>query len=351
MTLLTGFLHPRLLRQYMIIALSFLLSISYLVGLVLIIRSLADGSTLWYIGLIFIIGLGVVVLQVGFWFLLVIVEHFFTLKIGPLLLRWWHLPRKKTTQLWLRYKFGSPKENGTIYSPLDQALNQIRLLVISPGGANEEITCNLLVTELGLLLPTYQALSYTWGSNYSPRHILLNNSSFMVAPNLYSALKYLRRDHMERVVWIDALCIDQSNISERGEQVLLMREIYSRAAETIIWLGEGTPSSNLAMHYLSLADKVPDPEDWFIRGLRRDFMTKRSEWNAILQLFNMDYWGRVWIIQEIAVSSELKIACGQYVIPWNLAVAAQNSWVNFRASTLSKSIQVAIEIMEGVTSK
>ncbi|RDW60748.1 hypothetical protein BP6252_12131 [Coleophoma cylindrospora] len=185
--------------------------------------------------------------------------------------------------------------------------------------------------------------------NHTPHHIVLNGSNFVVTPHLYGALKYLRRDDTERVVWIDALCIDQSNISERGEQVSLMKQIYSQAAETTIWLGDETPSSSLAMQHLIAASASADPEAWFITRLQQDFESQTLEWKAIIQLFRMDYWSRVWIIQETAVSRRLSVSCGRHSISWDLAVAAQNAWVSFRASTLPKPIQVAIEVMEDMT--
>jgi len=45
-------------------------------------------------------------------------------------------------------------------------------------------------------------------------------------------------------MWIDAICIDQSNVEERGSQVQQMRRIFEEAAPTVIWLGDGSGGKN-----------------------------------------------------------------------------------------------------------
>jgi hypothetical protein len=193
-------------------------------------------------------------------------------------------------------------------------------------------------------------LSYTWGPDYSPCHIILENSAFTVTSNFYSALRYLRLEDTDRTVWIDALCIDQTNNSERGEQVSKMREIYSHAAETFIWLGDGTRNNELAMQHLSLASTSEQPELWFASRLQTSFEKEKVEWTAVMEQFKIGYWSRVWIIQESAVSSDLIVCCGQFSIAWEVAVAAQKAWTSFRATADSKHIQLAIELVEDVTS-
>lgn len=94
----------------------------------------------------------------------------------------------------------------------------------------------------------YNALSYTWGP---PRNleeiddsnaiILLNGHLFEVQPNLYDALLELEATCPETPIWIDALCINQSNQTERSAQVSVMNQIYGGAARVIVWLGKATP--------------------------------------------------------------------------------------------------------------
>ncbi|KAJ1328126.1 HET domain-containing protein [Microdochium nivale] len=104
----------------------------------------------------------------------------------------------------------------------------------------------------------YECLSYTWGSEEDPLPVYVNSPPaseagdmvIKVTQNLEQALRHLRHTAKERVFFIDAICIDQSNTSERGEQVAVIGEIYQRAAGTVIWLGPEADDSDYAMKVL-----------------------------------------------------------------------------------------------------
>ncbi|KAF2803485.1 uncharacterized protein BDZ99DRAFT_399646, partial [Mytilinidion resinicola] len=95
--------------------------------------------------------------------------------------------------------------------------------------------------------PTYEALSYTWGDMSTTTTMDLCGHPFSISNNLESALRHLRQDSEWRDLWVDAICIDQSNMPERSAQVLKMAEIYRHASKVIVWLGEESSDSNLAM--------------------------------------------------------------------------------------------------------
>lgn len=90
---------------------------------------------------------------------------------------------------------------------------------------------------------TYEALSYVWGSPTGTRPIICNGEVLKVTPNCEAALRRLRLPDRSRVLWVDAICIDQSSSEngqrERSTQVPMMGEIYNKASRTICWLGEG----------------------------------------------------------------------------------------------------------------
>jgi hypothetical protein len=144
-----------------------------------------------------------------------------------------------------------------------------RLLVIVPYVDREAaIYCSLLHRPL---MPDvkYDALSYTWddekdrdvraepvsytldGNVFAHRviwpetethiryKISIDGGLFLVRRNLYCAIKALRREHEPRAIWIDAICINQADIAERGFQVAQMSSIYAMAETVIVWLGEG----------------------------------------------------------------------------------------------------------------
>lgn len=126
----------------------------------------------------------------------------------------------------------------SIYQGLDQTKREIRLMTLSPGPFTTQIECRLSVASLRDENPEYEALSYCWGEESNLEEIMLQNRPFKVRKNLYRALIRLRQQDEPRTLWIDAICINQEDKVERGQQVELMGEVYSQTTNCIIWLGE-----------------------------------------------------------------------------------------------------------------
>ncbi|KAF5640054.1 uncharacterized protein FTJAE_4601 [Fusarium tjaetaba] len=99
------------------------------------------------------------------------------------------------------------------------------------------ISCKLETLNLLGDSIDYEALSYAWGSSGDQATIAVNNTTLQVTQNLKDALTYLRHDSKPRPLWIDAICINQSDVDERSSQVRLMGRIYSSASCVISWLG------------------------------------------------------------------------------------------------------------------
>ncbi|TGO46396.1 hypothetical protein BCON_0328g00120 [Botryotinia convoluta] len=130
----------------------------------------------------------------------------------------------------------------SLYSSLPLEPNNIRLLRILPNENEEaDINCTIFVYPLhdsGRGTHRYEALSYVWGDTDNCRSICVNGHSLTVRANLHIALSRLRDPALERIIWIDAICINQEDLNERGSQVQLMAKVYSKASQVIIWLGE-----------------------------------------------------------------------------------------------------------------
>ena len=340
-------IHPRILRAYAILFILGLVPCGCIAGITIIIVKLARGASLRLIALCILLAPAAIALNHAIWVLLVMPKWFERLPWWRMLVDVAHWPRKTALLLWMRMKYG--KQQSEIYTPVDSANRQIRLLVVDAGQASDEVRCSLLPVYLRNDCPKYEALSYTWGSSYSPRHIALNGSPFAINSNLYGALKRLRRNDASRVLWVDALSIDQGNISERGEQVSVMKLIYSCASKVIIWLGEDSVSSRHAMGLLCSANEQVNPDTWLLNRLKTTFPSDMTQWKALLSLFKKDYWSRVWIIQETAVATNLEIICGSLSCKWEVALAAQNAWMNFKAMATSREQQDIIDSMEGFT--
>lgn len=128
----------------------------------------------------------------------------------------------------------------------------LRLLDIEPGLLKDDL--NVILHEAEILGPqadpSYEALSYVWGPKDTSANIFMgrNKIRFEVSQVLSTALRHLRFERKARTVWIDALCINQSNTTERSKQVTIMGDIYQRATRVIVWLGPENQESSYAMH-------------------------------------------------------------------------------------------------------
>ncbi|PKK52630.1 hypothetical protein CI102_2880 [Trichoderma harzianum] len=261
--------------------------------------------------------------------------------------------------------------SSTAYSSTEPGF--FRLIELSPGQWNDEIHCTLnRYNRLRDGYPPYKALSYVWGRGRRNRpEILVNGYKVKVTANLETALKHLREQEKKATLWIDALCIDQSNIEERSLQVAQMREIYSMASEVIIFLGNGLDYSQ--QHSKSCGDFRPlkrfdvgtvdassaAVDIWktsppktpvqayeifsflttvaqcpshsalfkFLADFPQTHLTQLSE--ALRRTLLVSWWDRIWVVQEAVVSERLTVRYGNVEISWELLVkvaTALQSW-------------------------
>lgn len=87
---------------------------------------------------------------------------------------------------------------------------------------------------------SYEALSYIWGAVAGESEIICNSFPLLVTANCLTALRHLRKRHKQRILWVDAICINQSSTTERSAQVAMMGEIYRIASRVLLWLGPGS---------------------------------------------------------------------------------------------------------------
>ena len=187
------------------------------------------------------------------------------------------------------------------YEPLDTSADCIRLLAIDPlEEGDETVKCSLTNVRFSEKLD-YEALSYTWGLPTPTRKIWVNGKPIDIRKNLHDALICLRRSRKSRLLWADAICIDQSNIEERKFQVGFMDYIYTRAAKVLIWLGRAEPTVEKA--FAEMGEDVKEVDNDLKACL---------EW-----MCNQSYWKRLWVIQEIALSRNLRVYVGPHPQSWD----------------------------------
>jgi len=201
--------------------------------------------------------------------------------------------------------------NCNSYRQLDVSKREIRLLVLAPAlEESQELIGSLTHVSLNDS-PSYEALSYTWGRPPYKYRVLIDGSVFHIGPNLEGALRKLRKPDEPRKLWVDALCINQNDDSERRQQVPEMRNIFSAATQVLAWIGEAGEYGELA---ITLLEELQEEDLAAFRSARFE----SREWKALKTFWSRPYWKRIWVVQELAVGSRRAlIGCGRKWIPRN----------------------------------
>ena len=210
----------------------------------------------------------------------------------------------------------------------------IRTINIKPGYNYDLVSCRVQHVRLSEK-PRYEALSYCWGNPTPNRAIICNDKPFRITTNLDLALRRLRSETEERILWADAICINQQDIDERNQQVRLMRQIYENAERVVVWLGEDTNHSDLGMALvpkLIEADKkrnesgdTRDISELKTAGLRDIYglpMRNHDAWKGFFGILNRAWFERGWVIQEVAVGTSIMVYCGRAAVSFKDFMAA-----------------------------
>ena len=124
-----------------------------------------------------------------------------------------------------------------VYTPLDPTQKEIRLLHLAPAlNHDDPLVCSFSLASFDEDVD-YEALSYAWGDVTPVMPVSLEGKEVLITKNLHSALCHLRYLDQQRILWADALCINQSDLRERTHQVSLMSSIYSRAKFSVGLVG------------------------------------------------------------------------------------------------------------------
>ncbi|KAI1199853.1 heterokaryon incompatibility protein-domain-containing protein [Nemania serpens] len=258
--------------------------------------------------------------------------------------------------------------------------DHIRILSLKAGKIfTDRIDVSLSTVSL-INPPKYEALSYCWGDASDLGLIFCDGKPFPVTKNLESALRHLRQSQDDRVLWIDAICINQDNLAERAYQVNLMRRIYQIAYRVLIWLGDKSEDSRLVLPLCeqtvviwwdlmsddsftfgdidplrpdvmeimkeklreakrrkamisSQPDQSPENTSTEYRGSEVDEPAllgetrqeekgevqeiTREELTACMRLASRPWLTRCWVVQEAALAREAIVLCGTSYLDWD----------------------------------
>ncbi|KAK4118215.1 HET-domain-containing protein [Parathielavia appendiculata] len=189
----------------------------------------------------------------------------------------------------------------------------------------------------------YVAMSYAWGPPEPTREIMVNGRIVVVRANLEAGLREFRKLDYFRLggkIWVDSLCINQADDTEKGKQIPMMASIYCNAANIIVWLGPEESGSDLAISFLEHISASYRTE--YLEALDKSDPLTATTWRTVAQVimetnykkfrevfydsdmavdlynfFDRPYWRRLWIIQEVCMGrAGMPIVCGSRVTQW-----------------------------------
>jgi ankyrin repeat protein len=227
----------------------------------------------------------------------------------------------------------------------------------------------------------YEALSYTWGRKRALESIRINGKGLNITANLLQAMHHLRYRNRDRVLWIDAICIDQGNHAERGHQVRQMPAIYGNARQVVFWLGTATADTDLLFSYMRqfqkrmlevpCGDWTPEDHRWqanwstvripeydrldYEHGTRRhsheisqhEASIRARCCSGMEHLLSQSWFDRIWIVQEVANARRATVMCG-----WKSVSARIFAVVpTVLDMTVTASRRVIFDIMPGPSRK
>ena len=226
-----------------------------------------------------------------------------------------------------------------------QDKHAFRLLKLLPGDGD---ALGAELHEANLTDPNrqaYDALSYTWGDPAHHFHLHYQEWTLPVTRNLDMALRRLRHAVNPRWLWVDAVCIDQSNHEEKSHQIGLMRSIYSNSAQTVCFIGEEAHESRRIIELaeqvarkikeraaLSRGIAISESDEnrmcEFILGLEPRFLEEaysqpeseilmdRHLQSCLMQIIIRPYFRRAWTVQEFIIPPKIVLLCGECVLSW-----------------------------------
>ena len=171
----------------------------------------------------------------------------------------------------------------------------------------------------------YAALSYVWGDRETnAQRVIINKSSTLkITYNLWQALRRIRAEYEDRVVWADAICINQDDDDEKASQIRYMPQIYPQASRVLCWLGDDDGTAAEAFVLLEKWSMAYSHEAVRYQRVAETKMelakpaSARS--NALGRLCSRPYFQRAWCLQEVCVdqSKPPQILCGEHEISWS----------------------------------
>jgi hypothetical protein len=217
----------------------------------------------------------------------------------------------------------------------------IRLIQLEPGRRDDRLECRLITVDLNTR-PAYEAVSYVWGEPQYRKSIVCDGRLLQITPSLHEVLQRFRDTVKIRVLWADAICINQNNTAERSHQVSLMGKIYSHAARVLIWLGQDEyGDAEDVFNFVHEMNEFYDDQLNQLGSLQAVLVTQHEGFDkfnpktrkSLSMMMKRTWFNRVWVIQEVGSASRATIYVGELETEW-AALMRLFSWFYLRTPYL-----------------
>ncbi|KAK0656185.1 heterokaryon incompatibility protein-domain-containing protein [Cercophora newfieldiana] len=229
---------------------------------------------------------------------------------------------------------------------------EIRVLRLLPGHGEMPLEAEVETRTLHLnpgedAVADFDALSYVWGTGGKSSSIRVNGAPLAITDSLSSFLHRIRPATESRVLWADAICINQDDIEEKSLQIRLMAIIYRTARRVLVDLGEESEDSSLAVDLLDrvwkkhiwsglvydmhgnvlspeivaiyLGVNLPDRAEALADELPPD---DSPQWISTVNFFRRAWFTRIWVVQEFVLARQPILMCGKTEIEWQSLLAS-----------------------------
>jgi len=257
-------------------------------------------------------------------------------------------------------QLGSTKLAPYEYRPLDRSRQEIRLLTIEPGSGSDMVRCTLKHAFLDTTPPPhYETTSYVCGDPAIKSTIILHGHETQAMATSETVLRRMRLRDRARTVWIDSICIDQNDTDERGHQVGMMYQVYTKTRRNLIWLGPGddtlaesieameTILREVAIETRDFADfdeLVIDRESGAARFSNTP-LSNPEDYLDFLRLLESPWFSRLWIVQEASLAPSSECHYGEFIVPLT-GILRSARWLYYKwyqLPEIPKSASLSIE--------
>lgn len=236
------------------------------------------------------------------------------------------------------------------YTPLDDNSRQIRLCRISPLSAGGDMVVFIEDHYLDSVTGRFIALSYAWGDRTVEIPISVNGRRFHITVNLHTQICRLRALGCERKIWIDSLCINQSDQLEKMAQVSLMKDIFRGAEEVFLGFDEEARDMHRAAadHVLVTAaiKAMADGTHSSCLALSRRPATnseKESIDRLLVRFCSSAWFQRVWVVQEICLARKATVLLSRGSLQWETFTRAFQEWNEHRKASCCSQFVASLD--------